>query len=62
MNDFVNVYPTFEDALDDLVEDWLEDEEVDDITAALLAKVEELQAASIISTEETRIDVQETEE
>jgi len=62
MNDFVNVYPTFEDALDDLVEDWLEDEEVDDITAALLAKVEELQAAPIISTEETRIDVQETEE
>ena len=62
MNDFVNRYPTFEDALDDLVEDWLEDEEVDDITAALLAKVEELQAAPIISTEETRIDVQETEE
>ena len=62
MNDFVNTYPTFEDALDDLVEDWLEDEEVDDITAALLAKVEELQAEPLISTEETRIDVQETEE
>jgi hypothetical protein len=62
MNDFVNVYPTFEDALDDLVEDWLQDEEVDDITAALLAKVEELQAEPLISTEETRIDVQETEE
>jgi hypothetical protein len=62
MNDFVNRYPTFEDALDDLVEDWLEDEEVDDITAALLAKVEELQAEPLISTEETRIDVQETEE
>jgi hypothetical protein len=52
-------FNTFEEALDDLIDDWLEDEDPEDIVAALLAKVDAMQVAPEIATSEERIDVQE---
>ena len=56
------IHPSFEDDLNDLIDDWLDDEDVEDIVAALLAKVDEMQAAPQIATEEERIDVEESKE
>jgi hypothetical protein len=52
-------FNTFEEALDDLIDDWLEDEDPEDIVAALLAKVDAMQVVPEIATSEERIDVQE---
>lgn len=49
-------FNTFEEALDDLVEDWANDEAETDIVAALLAKVDEMQVAPTIVVDETKVD------
>lgn len=49
-------FNAFEEALDDLIEDWLEDESEEDIAAALLAKVDEMQVAPEIAVDETKVD------
>lgn len=51
------VFSTFEEALDDLIEDWLEDEDVEDIVSGLLAKVDAMQVAPQIAVvDETKVD------
>jgi hypothetical protein len=49
-------FNTFEEALDDLIADWLEDEDEADIVAALLAKVDEMKIAPEIAVDETKVD------
>ena len=49
-------FNSFEEALDDLIEDWTGDESESDISEALIAKAEEMQAANAVSEERPNVE------
>ena len=49
-------FNSFEEALDDLIEDWTGEESETDIVDALLAKAEEMQAANAVSEERPNVE------
>ena len=49
-------FNTFDEALDDLIEDWTREESETDIVDALLAKAEEMQAANAVSEERPNVE------
>ena len=50
------LHNTFDEALDDLIEDWTGEESETDIVDALLAKAEEMQAANAVSEERPNVE------
>ena len=51
-----SLHYTFDEALDDLIEDWTGEESETDIVDALLAKAEEMQAANAVSEERPNVE------
>ena len=49
-------FNSFDEALDDLIEDWTGEESETDIVDALLAKAEEMQAANAVSEEMPNVE------
>jgi hypothetical protein len=49
-------FNSFEEALDDLIEDWAGEESEADISDALAAKAEEMQAANAVSEERPNVE------
>ena len=49
-------FNSFDEALDDLIEDWTGEESETDIVDALLAKAEEMQAANAVSEERPNVE------
>ena len=49
-------FNSFEEALDDLIEDWTGEESEADISEALIAKAEEMQAANAVSEERPNVE------
>ena len=49
-------FNSFEEALDDLIEDWTGDESEAVISEALIAKAEEMQAANAVSEERPNVE------
>ena len=50
------LHNTFDEALDDLIEDWTGEESEADIAEALIAKAEEMQAANAVSEERPNVE------
>ena len=49
-------FNSFEEALDDLIEDWTGEESEADIAEVLIAKAEEMQAANAVSEEMPNVE------
>ena len=49
-------FNSFEEALDDLIEDWTGEESEADIAEALIAKAEEMQAPNVVSEERPNVE------
>ena len=49
-------YNSFEEALDDLIEDWTGEESEADIAEVLIAKAEEMQAVNAVSEERPNVE------